>query len=225
MSKSETLGGTITIPARDVSALCKALSEVANTTHDAVYEKARELHRGIKTTSLDKYAKAIQDLSFRNADLREGSHAYLVGRDNIHFELATDVLRSIHYSGKLHLPTRADVERHAPKATNRTAEWACHGPYGGQDGVISIKGRALSIDADGNHAATHTLESPMGRTLLKALNAIAWGRNSGGAFWYNSEANEGPSGNSWGGGDTITEHFGPLGKAAYKSAHGWYPGE
>ncbi|BDZ52800.1 hypothetical protein GCM10025867_50410 (plasmid) [Frondihabitans sucicola] len=54
-----------------------------------------------------------------------------------------------------------------------------------------------------------------------ALNAITWGRNSGGVIWYNSEYNEGQTGASFGGGDRISNHYGPLGEAAHDAHLGY----
>ncbi|BDZ52799.1 hypothetical protein GCM10025867_50400 (plasmid) [Frondihabitans sucicola] len=229
MSHNETETGTILLLAPAVAQISRALVAAANAIHDGAYEEARAMHRGIKTTSLKAYAAAVYELQRAaaaelEAAERSWSKAPLSPR-HLHRAVAISVLFQIAHQGKLHAPTHADIERIAPKATNRTDRFEVLGRYASPDAYITLRGRELGWESEGNHAVDQAHEAILGRVLFETLKAVKWTRTSGGALWYNSEHNEGPSGNDWGGGDSISEHFGPLGKSEYKRVHGWYPGE
>ena len=224
MSRNETLSASITVPARETSALCKAMTDFANATHEATYQRARDVHKSIKTTSAAKYIEKLDTLR-RDRDVVHDRQIDRSQPTTLAEDLALDVLGMLAHFDNLHAPTRADVAIHTPKATNRTDSWACHSPYGSECGTIRFHGGVLTMQADGNRAATDTLESGMGSLLVKHLKGIKWSRNSGGFIWSNDEYNEGPAGSAWGGGDGISEYFGPVGEAIYEQKYGWLPGK
>lgn len=199
MTNNERASGTITLPAAAVAPFRRAVNTAANRLHEEVLASAKAAHANIKTRSPKLYEQAVHQwtdkayrethVSAHTATVRELTHMILLG-------LAT----------KPHAPTRADVDRYITRATNRTGDW--HGMQWG----ITLEGRTLTISYDGNHSADAFAEHPVSAAAMTALSAVKWTRGTGGVLWYNSEYNEGPSGNSWGGGDRISEAWGPDGE-------------
>ena len=215
MSHNEHECGTITLPSAEVAKVRAVLGAVANDLHERVYQLARQRHATITTKSPRLYAEAVQKLQLAD----DGRRTWMTTQATAISAAAYNVLNSI--AAKPHVPTHGDVDRIAPRATNRTSAWECLGKYGYAVGDVSLKGRELTWDAEGNRAVEESHESALAVALFAHLAKVKWSATSGGTLWYNSEYNEGPSGQSWGGGDTASEVYGPAATEARDRARGY----
>lgn len=230
--------GTITIPAKELPALHKALRDWQNAFHTEVRAKAVELHKSINTRSVTKYLEAIHELEqkhYAREDKANSTPAFGFGsfgyrapakpsaaqkRAGLVEEAALHVLRHIQYyaaQGKkgIHQPTVEDVSHWAPAATNRTKMF----DVGGEASISFEKNNVTWSVPENNHAVETAEKHPLHDVFFDALASVQWTRGSGGVISGNDEYNQ--DGREYGGGaNYITHTFGPQGTAAKASEMG-----
>lgn len=187
MSRSEWERGSITLPAAAVAGLRQALVDASNAAHERAYTQAR--------------AWVQQQPSRANSKLRAALYAN---------NLPEDVHRVISYllfqipAKPVRLPTHADVDFTAPRATSRTCRFTV-----GDEAEIFFTGRVVNWSVEeNNHAVERAHEHPIGVLFFRALDRIAWTRGTGGQLIGNDEYNQ-DSREQGGGGNYVTATFGP----------------
>lgn len=208
MSKNEWERGSITLPAREVAPLHKALREHVNASHTAVRERAIALHKQFGTRSLERYGETLR--------------ARQPASDTV-TSLALEVLNRIYFDAQrggkgLHSPTLADVDAVIARVTNRTPTFTAYGEWGEGLATIHFAGRVVTWTvSENNRAVERAHESALGKVFFAQLDRIEWGTSSkvGGFGWGNDEYNQDPS-NGYGpggGADYVTFTYGPRGEA------------
>lgn len=214
MSCHEEERGTYTLPAKEVVGLHKALREHTNDRHERVRQEVYAIHqRAGGTRSVKKYLEALTALGIRPLYSGDGKHLL-----NLHCELDSDriqedaleiiadMLAEAHSGNKgVHKPTLAEIERVAPKVNNRTQTFRV-----GDEGCISFHGREVTWDIGcNNHNVEQAHDSGIAKVFFGYLDGIRWTRNSGGYCLYGNEYSR----ELGGGGDAVTNRYGPLGEA------------
>lgn len=217
MSNHQEERGTYTIPAKELPGLHKALREYANDLHNKVRAEVQRLHAlAGGTRSVTKYTEAMQGRGCFD-------QWYAMGRVNgipvdadpvakLSYEVIDHMLRDAHQGHKsIHKPTVAEIERYAPKATNRTDEF-----FVDDEARISFHGREVTWSvAESNHSVDDAYKAPMARIFWDHMKRIRWTRNSGGYCLYADEHRR----ELGGGGDVETNRYGPLGQVADVGVH------
>lgn len=230
MSCYEWETATITLPSTAVAPLKKALREHTNDFHTRVRDEAVRLHKKIGTRSVAKYRKALfaaQRASWDEPRPRSVTSSFYANwsapskpSTRVSSEMVTqtafDVLQTmLHFAERgekaLHVPTVADVEREAQKATNRTTQFQVHTPRGGSEGVITFRGRTVTWDiGENNHAVEAAHEAPLAAVFFAYLDSVKWTRGTGGYGVGNNEYNR-EDDYPGGGGNYTTFAYGPKG--------------
>lgn len=226
MSCYEWERATLTLPSAAVAPLKKALRDHANDFHAKVRAEAVRLHKSFGTRSLTKYRKALSEAERASWDKPEPVRSSFYASpppapgtavpDSMVQSVAFDVLRSILWAverdgATLRQPTVADVEKVAPRATNRTTCFSVHSRRGGHEATISFDGRTVTWDVgENNHAVEHAKEAPLAVLFFQELDKINWTRGTGGAGVGNNEYNRDDE-YAGGGANYTTFTYGPLG--------------
>lgn len=224
MSCYEWEEGTLILPTAEVAPLKKVLREYTNQLHADVLDEAKKMHRSVKTTSLKKYCETL-NLWVRGV---HESGAARSGQGPAANRLARWALEGVVQSqareGKgPRTPTVADVERVAPRATNRTTNFTVCDQHGFNAATITFEGRKVTWHVDeNNHAVETAHEAPLGALFLAHLDKIRWTAKTGGTFTGNNEYNR-EDRDAGGGSNYITLDFGPLGEDAKARSMGIAP--
>jgi len=201
MGRNDWEQGTLTLPTAAVSPLRKALVDASNRHHDAVLAECLRLWNGpIAKTSSNKLFRERLDTALRAGRLAEAVS------DDVHYTMESLVGG---YGGTQNprTPRASDVERVAPAANSRTTTFG-----GGHEWYIKIDGAKLNYHSgDNKNAVERGRSHPVVAAMFRALKAINWTRATGGVFVGNDEYNQ-DSSYAGGGGNYITEDFGPLGE-------------
>lgn len=232
MGRNEWQNGTITIPAKELPALHKALRDWQNTFHAEVRAKAVELHKTINTRSVSKYGKAIGELEAKHWARVEtapqpfsfyrtpSTPSAAQKREKLVEATALEVLRHIKFLASkgtkgIHQPTVEDVSQRAPAATGKTKTFDLDGWAS-----ISFDKNNVTWDVPGNsNAVEYAEKQPLRDVFFEALSKVQWTRGSGGVISGNDEYNQ--DDREYGGGaNYITHTFGPQGNAAKASEMG-----
>lgn len=218
MSCNEWETAKITLPSASVAGLKKALRDHTNKFHAEVRAEAVRLHKSMGTRSVKKYEEALRAAevaswnSPRNESMAEAT--------------ARSILSSAVYSAErriangetgvtMNQPTVADVEREAPRATNRTTTFYVHTERGGVEATITFDGRVVTWSVEENNRAVENAhEGPLARVFFAYLARITWTRGTGGYGVGNNEYNRGDDAVG-GGGNYLTLEYGPLGEAEH----------
>lgn len=193
MGTTEFEEATILLPSAERTNILRALREAANAHHVAVRQVAIDLHKRIGTRSPSKYENAVRWVENTNR----------VSQDV--FWDAVSVLDSLSHRKTIRVPTVADVETRAPKATNKTTEFS----FG--ELTVTVNDRTITWDTgENNNAVRDARESWLGKALFAALEKITWTRGTGGYGIGNDEHNR-DSRYEGGGSNYVTFRYGPLG--------------
>lgn len=223
MSCYEWENGTLTLPSAAVAALKKELRDFGNDLHDRVRAEAVRLHRevGKGTRSVATYRQRMHAAQRAGWDTRNRSTSwYAPARDAQVKDLATQcaynvldwMLMDAERGGTIHQPTLADVNRVAPKYTNRDEHFAVLGTEGYTEASISFDGRQVTWSVEeNNHACERARESLMAGRFFDALSRVQWTRGTGGVIVGNDEYNR-DNRESGGGGNYTKDTFGPVGE-------------
>lgn len=99
--------------------------------------------------------------------------------------------------------------------TNRMSSWLCG------EATVTLRGRNLTWDVpDNNHAVDTAHQEWLGTALFDQLDRVQWTRGSGGYFVGNNENNADDC-SPGGGGNYLTDTFGPAGDKARKAYSGF----
>lgn len=209
MSNYQEERGTYTIPAKELPALHKALRTYANDFHAKVRAEVERLHQLAEgTRSVTRYAETMRGESIFDSWYRvEGIFGTAREADPVDLaagEINHQMLTTASRGWKgIHKPTLAEIERCAPKVTNRTAVF-----HPDHETTISFNGRAVTWEVmENNRSVDYAHESPMADVFWTQMNTIEWTRNSGGDSLYADEYSR----ELGGGGDIETNAYGPLG--------------
>lgn len=235
MSNFEEELGEITLPSAEVAPLKATLRTYLNLLHDKVRERSIELHKSFGTRSVSRYEDALSKI--RASKQEQDRFVERFGRGYTgfaaprHFPRARTPLRpealvtkdlvdslaervlwhilgeSKRGRGSIHVPTVEDVNRFAPKVTNRTKVFR-EGSYG----YIAFEGRTVTWGVErNNHAVDSARNTNMARLFFDALEMMKWTARTGGVVLYRSEYHD-ESHDPYGFSDSIRGDFGPLGE-------------
>lgn len=209
MSNHQEERGTYVIPAKELPGLHKALREYANDLHDKVRAEVQRLHAlAGGTRSVSRYAEAMRGHgAFDQWYAMDRLNGLPFDADPVSalaYEVIDYMLRDAHAGRKnIHKPTVADVDRYAPKVTNRTSVFRPDSEV-----TISFSGREVTWSvALNNRNVDRAHQTPMAKIFWGHMNRIHWTRNSGGFSLYSDEHRR----ELGGGGDVETNRYGPLG--------------
>lgn len=189
----------IRLPKSAVPAVRRALRESHNLVREAALARAKEIHRGVRTTSkrsfdadmTDRYSDGSKRFPWSSGAIVTPAHLRHHGPasvDDAAQGLAHHILRQAYLRAKtsVPVPTQADVEAVFPKATTRTTEFPILGDHCadaevtiGEDGILHwerLSERAHSV-----------METGMARVLWRALDEVKWTRGTGGEVLHQSE--------------------------------------
>lgn len=191
--------GEVLLPAAVVPALRAALNSAAAAERAAMKSAVETLWKDLRSLPVRKRRGAAYDLMRGGRDLLgrrpEGEPDVLSFFEYANWKKPTEV----HYTAYGLLVT-----------TNRTTSWQA-----GYSGEVALEGRTVTWDVpEGNRAVDHARESAVGRAFFCFLDGVQWTRGTGSAeFVGNDEVNQ-QADYAWGGGNYVTDRFGPLGAAA-----------
>jgi hypothetical protein len=229
MSCNQWERGEITVPSAEMAGLHKKLRDWTNNHHDLVRAQTALLHkeigqgtRSVKlyTDRLDAFERAMWD---REAQVQSSGWGYRKPAESTVADTrakhaALEVLRHMLYgAGRvdvkgIHQPTVAEIAKHAPKVTNRTASFDCIGNDGTSDATISFKGNVVTWNVPGgNRSRDRAHETALAGIFFAALNQVKWTRTSGGFATGNDEYNRDDT-SEGGGANYITFSYGPVGE-------------
>lgn len=209
MSNHQEERGTYIIPAKELPGLHKVLRNYANDFHAKVRAEVERLHQlAGGTRSVKKYAGAMRGHSIFDSWYRAGG-LFGIPRgadpvDTAAAEIIDQMLTDAHRGVRgIHKPTLTEIQRHAPKVTNRTDTF-----HPDHETTIAFKGRTVTWGVmENNRSVDHAHQSPMAEVFWGRMNRIHWTRNSGGCSLYADEYSR----ELGGGGDSETNAYGPLG--------------
>lgn len=205
MSCYEWERGRFILPTKDVAAVKKALRDVANSLHNEVRAEAIRLHKSFATTSRTRYTDRLNQAKYEYYSPGRLS----TPRQTVVMEAAFQVLdHKLYESGSKapSQPTVADIDRVAPRATNRTDTFQT------PDLTITVRGREAIYEVpENNHARDRADQHPLTVTLFGVFNRIAWTRGTGGVSLGNDEYNRDVD-YEGGGGNYRLRAYGPLGE-------------
>lgn len=209
MSRNEWGSGTLTLPTAAVSGVRKALVDASNKHHDAVLAECLRLWNGpiAKTSSTKLYHERLR-VAQMNSRLPESVV------DAAGYTMERIVSTYGGGNGNSRTPRATDVDLVASRANSRTTK------FSGGEWSIAIDGAKLHYrTGDNKHAVDHARSHPVVAAMLGALSRVAWTRATGGVFIGNDEYNR-ESSYAGGGGNYVTEAFGPLGEGERASQRG-----
>lgn len=197
MSCYEWESGSITLPSSAVAGVRKALVDASNKLHDEVYEGTRAFIQRAGTRD----PKKLQAVLY-GGPARPSEH--------IDWALQCCVLGT---PGPVKLPSHEQIDRVNPRATNRTTHFEC-----GSEASVSITGRVVNWRVEeNNHSVDRAHEHPVAQAFFRALDRVTWTRGTGGQFIGNNEYNR-DNEYEGGGGNYVTQTFGPRSKAQLVAA-------
>jgi hypothetical protein len=219
MSKYEWESGSLLLPAAAVSDLKKSLREWTNTFHADVRTEAVHLHKTVlgSTRSTRLYRERLAGIHEAPMTDQWGRHPQ--SATTMVKAAARQVLERIlfdheHNQVALHQPNVSDVEKVAPRATNRTTTFNVVTLDGHPNATISFDARTVTwAVAENNRAVEEARKAPIAVTFFAALNRLVWTRGTGGHFVGNNEFNRDDN-EAGGGANYLTSTYGPLGDAA-----------
>lgn len=212
MSRRENEEGTLKIPTAAWSGLKKSLQECLQRMVERDFEQAMQLH-----TAVAELKKGKRNFDLKAELVKEADrHKQVPGRYGMESELVYPFITVGSYQlarwlisedGKSLLkPKKKDF----PFPNSKTLSF--------DQGPLSIRldqeAKTLTWSVDeGNHNVEEAHGSELGKQCLRLLKHVTWTRGSGGTFVGNDEYNEeGGRGQEGGGGNYVTERFGPLGE-------------
>jgi hypothetical protein len=191
--------GEVLLPAAAVPALRAALNSAVAAERAAMKTAVETMWKELRTLPAGKRRAAAYERVLGRRD-RWGRLP----------ENEPDVLCFFEYAD-WKKPTEVHYTAFAlPATTNRTTSWRA-----GYQGQVALDGRKVTWDVPGgNRAVDHARESAVGRAFFGFLGRVEWTRGTGSAgFVGNDEYNQDVD-YAGGGGNYITDRFGPLGTAA-----------
>lgn len=203
MSCYEWERGTIALPAAEVTKMRTVLNAAHREQMSRVTTLLNQVWPEAKKLPADQRQRKVSSWHFPNA------------HDLADYETWGD-LESLFYASKGRKPTAEHWKSSlAAPSTNRTREWRCG------EATVSLEGRNLTWNVpDNNHAVEHAHETWLGKALFAQLAKVKWTRGSGGYFVGNNEYNQDDSAPG-GGGNYISESFGPAGEKAQSRHRGF----
>lgn len=189
---------TIILPKAAVPAVRRALRESHNSIRDTALARAKEIHRGVRTTSKRSFD---EDMTERYSD---GSKRFpwssgarvteydpnrkLTGASREHavMEVAHKILLVAYRRAKrtVPVPTQADADAVLPKATTTTTEFPILGKS--LEAKVHFEGNIVTWDRVAERAH-YAMDSDMARVLWRALDEVTWTRGTGGEVLHQSE--------------------------------------
>lgn len=203
MSCNEWEHGTLALPTAEVAPMRRAL----NRAHAAQMDRVK----GLLERVWPEVKKLPADQRHRKLWAGDFPAAHTLADDETWNDLG-----SLFYASKGRKPTAEHWKKaFSAPTTNRTRNWSCG------EAAVRLEGRHLTWDVpDNNHAVDHARASWLGQALFAQLARINWTRGSGGYFVGNNEYNQGTS-EPGGGGNYLTDTFGPAGDKARKAHAGF----
>lgn len=213
---------TIILPNAEVAKIKKALREHANQFHADVRAKAVSVHKSIGTRSVKLYTQKFHDMTWSHeaGRGRRATSVYDEAVKSTAYRVLERMIEDVHRgydNDALHVPTVADVDQFAPRATNRTNGFFVIGLSGFCSATVTFDGRTVTWDVpEGNHNVEGAHASPLALVFFEALDSVKWTRGTGGYGTGNDEYNE--DDREYGGGaNYMTFTYGPLGEQAEES--------
>lgn len=191
--------GEVLLPAAAVPALRAALNAAVAAERAAMKSAVETLWKDLRSLPVRKRRGAAYDLMWGGRDR--------LGRRP---EGEPDVLCFFEYA-KWKKPTEVHYRAYGLLVTtNRTASWQA-----GDSGEVALDGRTVTWEVpEGNRAVDHARESTVGRAFFGFLNRVEWTRGTGSAGFVGNDEYNREADYAGGGGNYVTDRFGPLGDAA-----------
>lgn len=233
MSRNEWQRGTLTLPTAEVARLKKIVRDYADDFHADVKAEVARLHAevGQGTRSAKVYRqrlRATQEADWRSRDRFSGwgaradeKTAARAAAFSVLDHMVYQAERPAPYTVAIHKPTLADVNAAAPAVTNKTTTFRVPDDQGYSVATITFEGRTVTWDvSENNHAVDTARGTTLANLFFTALGKITWTRGTGGVIVGNDQYNR-DTDYAGGGGNYITDDYGPLGEAARAAASGF----
>jgi hypothetical protein len=214
MSKYEWERGEIKLSVKEYSRVKKAFIEVLKGAQVTAYENALKLYDRILTEAKGRRGIDIHSVYASCEFLRTKN--YGVWGDTI---TETDLDESnifyqkcLNHEDRTKRPLKPKKKDFVSKIDRKSLG------YSACDFDISFSDKSRTIHwnvGENNHARDHAHAHPIAKALFKLLGSVDWTRGTGGVFVGNDEYNQ-DTDYAGGGGNYITESFGPIGKDARK---------
>lgn len=193
MSRNDWMRGTITLPTAEVARVRKVLNDAHDARREGIERQVARLWELVKAkpaakryewlSSTKNYFAVYPDEMQPTVKAWRGYESHDTPAKQHLREHASNAMHLFYVSGG-RKPTAAHYDRAglAP-ATNRRAKW--------RDGTlhVSLSGRELTVEAEGNHGVSAAVESLVGTALFGYLDRITWTARSGGEIIGNDEYN------------------------------------
>ncbi len=217
MSKYEWESGTITLPTASSAPFRKKIREQANALHVATLEEAKRIVRESGTSSISRFKAYLQSMEVTTQNSRGRSNetplavtarglarSFLSQRSNAGWNRPAPTRVSI--------PTVAELVAYGVKKyTTSDKVFPVMSRWGGYEATITFDGRNVTWNVDeNNHAVESARETFLAGVFFAELGRVNWTRGTGGVLIGNDEYNREVD-YAGGGGNYITEIFGPRG--------------
>lgn len=199
---------TIVLPKAAVPSVKRALRESHNSIRDAALARAKEIHRGVRTTSkrsfdadmTDRFGCGLRDFPWssgvRVTEYDPNRKLSGASRDHAVMEVAHRILLVAYRRAKrtVPVPTQVDADAVLPRATTATATFPIYGKS--LEAKVHFEGNIVTWDRVAERAH-YAMDSAMARVLWRALDEVKWTRGTGGEVLsqneHSVEAFTGPS--------------------------------
>lgn len=205
MSCYEWESGTVLLPTAEVARFRRTMNAAADREREEVQALAERVWAAVKTTPVTRRQAAAEQW-IRDKHNQPVQYGVI---DRAWWERA-DVVASMFAKSKGKKPGESEVASAGfARASRRTRWWGC-----GEASVVLDGRTVLWSVPENNRAVEHARESWLGVVFFGFLGSVRWTRGSGSeGFVGNNEYNR-ESMADGGGGNFVTERFGPLGEVA-----------
>lgn len=213
MSRYEWEKGSVVLPSATFAKFRRAVVNDLNAHQDHLFERAKAVHQHLTTWPAPK-RRALTELALNQLVVHFG-----VTEEN-DMDAVTRALSKRHEQTRA-LQLRTPLRKHFPH--HKTTVLAFRAGDGVSLTFDPAQRTAQWSVPENNNAVEIAWETALGKAFSKALRGTTWTRGTGGRFLSANEYDRDEDKEAPGRGSRISQHFGPLGEAAYEAAHGFNP--
>ena len=212
MSKYEWERGTIKLSVKEYSRVKKAFIEELKKTQETAYNNAIKLYDKILASVKGRRGVDIHS-AYANCQFTRVPSYDLWGKSYTESNLDEDGIfydKYLNHENRTKRPLKPKKKDFATKIDRKNLG------FSSGDFCISFADNQKTIHwevYENNHARDHAHAHPVAKALFKLLKDVNWTRGTGGTIVGNDEYNQ-DTDYAGGGGNYITDSFGPIGKEA-----------